>query len=228
VATAPTPESQEPRGDAAQLPKPAGKNREWSRHPITLLLAGSALSAIVLPWIGARMNDRQLIDSARLRQCQTILENSAQVNRRLNGLLTTMEMFIKDTAFEVVLAQSERDRMRIELARQYREFDAHAWWWISGLPTEVKLLRIDVDSKNLGDILGRYQANLVESTAVLDGLWEACVRKEMKPGDPHTTGLASKTRAQFSALQSERQDLVGKLVYLLAPPEPTIQDLLRL
>jgi hypothetical protein len=53
----------------------------WLRHPLTVLIFGSLLSATLIPWISARMNDRQLINDARLQLCRDILQQSAKNNQ---------------------------------------------------------------------------------------------------------------------------------------------------
>jgi hypothetical protein len=48
---------------------------------LTVLIFGSLLSATLIPWISARMNDRQLINDARLQLCRDILQQSAKNNQ---------------------------------------------------------------------------------------------------------------------------------------------------
>jgi hypothetical protein len=197
----------------------------WLSHPLTIVLVSSLLSALFIPWISARMNDRRLIGDARLQRCTDILKNSTETDQRFNSMLTTMEMFIKDIASVRGISQPDREQLRAELARQYLDLDKHAWWWATTLPTEARLLRIEVDQKSLAGLTTEYQNNMIQTGAVLDKLWGACLRKD--PPLVLLNQIAGETRKSMVALQHQRQHLIGELVYLFAPKEPTIQRLLN-
>ncbi|MEO8595614.1 MAG: hypothetical protein ABI759_20010 [Candidatus Solibacter sp.] len=219
----PTPEketkSQEP-------PAARASTLDSLKHPILILLIGSAMSAFVVPWLSARINDRRLLEEARLQQCRNILASGSETDRKLNTLLVTMEMFVKDNASLPAIPEQERAHMRTELSQLYRDFDSQAWWWFSRLSTENKLLRIDYNSQALSAITQRYQDNVIAATNAIDKLWTLCVRKTVKPSDPILRDTATASRTELSRLQLERQSLIGQLVYLFAPKEPTIQRLL--
>lgn len=186
-------------------------------HPLTILILGSVLTVLGLPWLSERMNDSKLINDARLQTCMSILRNSSESDQRFNTMTTTMQMFIKDTAAAGLASRNDQDRLRAELAQQYLAFDRQAWWWISRLPTEAKLLRIDVGSKELSDLIAAYLANLVESTRVLRALWEHCLSKSYKVSDPINDELSKTTKQQLDALSNQRGDLIGKFVAMFAP-----------
>ena len=173
----------------------------------------------------ASTTDR-LIAEARLQQCRSILANGTETDRRLNTLLVTMEMWVKDNASLTAIPEPDRAHMRSELAQLYREFDAQVWWWVSRLPIESKLLRIDYDAQQLAALTQRYQANVIAAMREIDKLWNLCVRKSMKPSDPILPETAAAVRTEVGRLQNERQQLVGQMVYLFAPTEPTLQRLL--
>lgn len=206
-------------------PPPAKK--PLLEHPLTVLVLGSVLTVVGLPWLSQRMNDSKLINDARLQTCMSILKNSSDSDQRFNAMTTTMQMFIKDSAAAGSASKSDQERLRAELAQQYLEFDRQAWWWISRLPTEAKLLRIDVGSKELGELTSAYMANLVESTRVLDVLWKHCLSRSYKVTDPANKTLSDSTKRQLDQLSSKRGDLIGKFVSMFAPVEPKIQNALR-
>jgi hypothetical protein len=195
-------------------------------HPITVVAVSSLLSALLIPWISARMNDRRLINDARLQECLSILKNTSEADQRLNTLVTTMEIFLKDSASIGEITRQDRQQIRTELARQYQDFDRQVWWWWSRLPTEARLLRIVVDTKDLNKIVDEYQTNIRQSTKALDGLWNECLRKDLRPNVAFTRTEASPARLEISRLQGKRLALTGRLVSLFAPREPSIQRLL--
>ncbi len=156
----------------------------------------------------------------------SILKNSSETDQRFNTMVTTMEMFIKDGAWAGVVSQKDQQLLRAKIAEQYLDFDRQAWWWSSRLPTEAKLLKIDVDSKLLNNIISDYRVNIITAARVLRGLWEHCHSKRYKATEAKNKQTSDETRRQLDFLSAERQSLIGKLVLLFAPSEAGIQHAL--
>src|SRR5581483_243702 len=192
----------------------------WLAHPITVLLLGTVITALGVPWVTARINDRKLINDAQLQKCIEILKISTETDEQLNGMDTTLEMFIKHSSSTRKSLSEQQERTRIEMEKQYGEFDLHAWWWCSRLPTEAKLLRIRVDDKALGSLIDQYQSNLGESTKTLDELWGRCLQADFSPTDKANFEIAKRVRVHLKALRTTRAGLVGQFVHLIAPSKP--------
>jgi hypothetical protein len=203
--------------------------QSWLRHPLTVLIFGSVLSATVIPWISARLNDRQLINDARLQLCKDILQKSMQNNQMLNSMNTSVNLFLKAKSFAVsaATAQREQDAELSKIDEQYHEFDKVAWWWYPGLPTEAKLLRIEVNpNADLQQQLKLYNEKLVAATDVLNGIWDLCVRQTCKASDPGVQIKLHEADGKLRNLQTERDTVTGRLVNLFAPREAKVQQLL--
>ncbi|MBZ5726685.1 MAG: hypothetical protein LAP87_17005 [Acidobacteriia bacterium] len=199
------------------------------RHPLTIVFCGSVLSAILVPWISARMNDRKLLNDARLQLCIDILKNSTQNDQMLNSMNTSVNMFLKAQALastSAAVREKERAQERAKIDEQYHEFDKVAWWWYPRLPTEAKLLRIPFDATYLKDQINQYNAALVAATVVLNGLWDQCVRRDCKAGGAGTKSMLQDAAERLKALQTERDSITGRLVHLFAPREARVQQFL--
>jgi|ERR1039458_2920483 hypothetical protein len=208
---------------------PTNKKYAWLRHPVTVLVFGSFLSATVIPWISARMNDRQLINDARLQLCKDILQKSIQSDQMINSMNTSVNMFLKAQSFarSAAMAEREQEAERSKIDEQYHEFDKMAWWWYPSLPTEAKLLRIEVKSpREVADLLDLYHKELEAATEVLNGIWDRCVRQTCKASDPAIQDMLHEANGKLRTLQTERYTVTGKLVLLFAPRVPKVQQLL--
>jgi hypothetical protein len=113
------------------------------------------------------------------------------------------------------------------MQKQYLEFDAQAWWWPGQLPTEAKLLRLEVNSGDLDTLISKHQKNLIESTDVLRKLWVHCLQRGYTVTDKNNEAVADAAKKRLDALASERANVIGKIVFLFAPSEPKIQNALR-
>jgi hypothetical protein len=146
----------------------------------------------------------------------------------LNAMNTSVNMFVKTTSFDIsaAAARREEEAERSKMDEQYQEFDKVAWWWYAKIPIEAKLLRIEVDSAHLQDQLNRYNNGLVAATEVLNGVWDRCVRQACKPGDPSIKRMLKEADEKLRKLQTERDTVTGQLVYMFAPREAKVQQLL--
>jgi len=194
-------------------------------HPLFILVLASVGSTILVPLIAEKSDRARQIQEARLVTSRETLKNSAETEERLNTLSIMLELYRKDNRSNPLwkAAQSET---RKALSERYLEFDRQAWWWLARLSTEAELLRIGVDSKTASNYLGQYKQLVIESTTTLGPYWNACLRSDRAPGDPQLESMGKETRAQLAELQEKRGDIVGKLVHLLKPSEPSFLNTL--
>jgi hypothetical protein len=187
------------------------------RHPLTIVAVTTVLSSFVIPLLAHRSDVRQ----QRLRRALDILDRDMEVNRRLNSLLTTLEIFHKDNsgvAARLGDYRQEQRELRKTMAARYVEFDNVAWWWYQRLPTEASILGLTspAETARVTDLMRRYEANLVKNTQVLNDLWNAFLREEYRPTDTRNTELMTETRKQLEELAGQRMRLVQALAELLA------------
>src|SRR5271154_4897387 len=136
-----------------------------SEHPMVLLLLGTAISAVLIPYISGTISDRKLLQDERSKQALTIIEESGLVDKHLETLQTTCEMFTKDTHGERKEIVEAQRQLKKDLDEQYRTFNEHAWFWHRTLELRSILLKVpDKDRAIMRELLDQYRQNLVDST----------------------------------------------------------------
>jgi len=186
------------------------------RHPLFLLIMATVLTTIIVPKISYRLK----LKETRLKKALEIIEQSTEVNRRLNALLTTLEMFHKDNsgvAARLSDYKEEQKKLREIMMERYLEFDKVAWYWYSNVYTEAHLLGF-VSVKELhiiGELVYRYEAKLIESTHSLDNLWNIFLREEYTPSDIQNTEVMKTTRHDLAKLERSRTILISELADIL-------------
>ena len=182
---------------------------------MVLLLLGTAISAVLIPYISGTISDRKLLQDERSKQALTILEESSLVDKHLETLQTTCEMFAKDThgdRREIVEAQRQ---LKKDLDEQYRTFNEQAWFWHRTLELRSMLLKVsDKDRAIMRELLDQYRQNLVDSTKALDPVWADLLSKAYKADDPQTLQLLTTSRHNLDDLGADRDALAGKLAIL--------------
>ena len=191
------------------------------RHPLTILIIGTALSAILIPSFSSRLDHQRLIDEARLKKATEILADNAETERNLNRLFTTLGIFQKDSsgpAARFVGLEKAQKELRTLMVERYLEFDRQAWWWPAQMHVEAKILEIasQEELNRLEQISKQYNDNLLASTAAIDKLWDAFLRDKYNPKDPKNEELLKKTQEALTQLNQERSKLCVEAAQILA------------
>jgi hypothetical protein len=129
---------------------------EALRHPLGLLILGSALSSLLIPWISSRSTEAKLLQEARLTRALEVGTHNRDFDSKLNGLLTYMEMFhtqnvrMKLKPAELKEAQTA---FRNKYTERYLALNETAWWWYGDITREAYLLRLtsEKDRKRLNE-----------------------------------------------------------------------------
>ena len=150
-----------------------GNNGFWG-HPLTVLLIGTALSTVLIPHFSSQIDHARLIDKARVKKATEILADNAETERNLNELLTTLSIFKKVVAAPLRASSAwiERKRLRALMEQRYLQFDRQAWWWISQMDMEARILEIasTQELETLEQTRNQYNDNLITSTKTIDKL----------------------------------------------------------
>jgi hypothetical protein len=191
------------------------------RHPLTVLLLGTALSSLLIPYFSGRIDNEKLIREARLKKAMEIIGDNTETERNLNKLLTTLEVFHKDNsgpAARLTDYKKEQKELRRIMIERYLEFDKQAWWWYSQINVEAKILDIasPQELERLHQISNEYGENLKTSTAAVDDLWNAFLRETYKPSDPRNAELMKQTRSKLDGLSQKRSTLVMESAQIFA------------
>jgi hypothetical protein len=194
---------------------------KWHRHPLMVssvaLLLGTVLTSLVVPWVTYQRTIRE----KRLEKALELLVHNAEVNQRLNTLLTTLEIFHNDNsgvAARLVDYKEEQRTLRRVMMDRYLEFDASAWWWYGRARSEAAILRLtsSAEVKRIDDLAKAYESNLVSSTGTLNELWNRFLREEYRPTDMRNKVAMTETRRKLDALRASRDRIIGELAWELA------------
>lgn len=186
------------------------------RHPFVLLISATILSPFIIPLI----EQKSRLHEARLEKALQIVERGTEVDRHLNNLQTTLEIFHKDSsgvAARLVDFSEEQKELRKVMMARYLEFDMIAWWWYRNMATEAVLLELKspAELERITELIGTYEANVVESTSVISDLWNTFLRQEYDPKDAQNTVAMERTRAKLKELEKARGELISDLTRML-------------
>jgi len=189
-----------------------------STNGFVLMLAGAALSTLVIPRLTAVAARQRLLQEQRLAMQREIIRNGGLTDRQLNGILTRMEIFhknnrrLKPARRELRAAQ---ERLEEDVNRMYLALDDNAWWWHQSLYQEAVILNLSpagpLDS--LKRDMSRYQQNVIASVEVLNRMWDRCLSAEYDYDGRCARAMeCDSVRAQMGELRDQRASLVGRLV----------------
>ena len=184
------------------------------KHPLALLLLGTAIGSVAIPHFNARAaRDARLAD-LRVEHAKSALATANDVDKRLNAILTTFANYLKDEVGDgndVQAAPEAVIRLRERVYDQYGEFDATAWWWHWRYLRDASLLHL-VDDNGATEIrhaCETYQQTLIDTVNELGRLW----RPLMKKGRIRTHSIShEEVRARIAALRNERVPAVERMV----------------
>jgi hypothetical protein len=196
-------------------------NKGFWGHPLTVLLIGTALSTVLIPHFSSQIDHARLIDEARVKKATEILADNADTERNLNELITTLAIFEKDSrgpAARFISLDKAQKELRALMERRYLQFNRQAWWWISQMHAEAKIL--EIASKQELDTLeqtrNQYNDNLITSTKAIDKVWGAFLREKYNPTDPQNEKLVIQTQTELDHLNQERSRLCMESAQILA------------
>ena len=187
------------------------------KHPLTVVLVATVLTSYIVP----RLAQNSTLRQQRLSRALDILDHSMEVNRHLNNLLTTLEIFHKDNsgvAARLSDYHQEQRELRKTMMIRYLEFDNVAWWWYGRISTDAAILALasPAETERVRTLARQYEENLIESTSVLNTLWDTFLRKEYDPKDDGNTAAMIATRKKLDELYGAREQSVQTLAALFA------------
>jgi hypothetical protein len=188
------------------------------KHPLVLLLIGSVLSYLLVPWIGEKLSHKHVLQEGRVNQARDVLKQVLVDDEQLNRIETAYGMFDNGAASDpkgYKAAQAELRRTSREL---YLEFDGHAWWWRHDLPMLSELLGLPTESKKTIENLNlAYEANLKESCLQLALLGRQFLGDDYVPRNPKNAEVLNAVKDRMTDLGKERSYITSRLVSLFMP-----------
>jgi hypothetical protein len=185
-----------------------------------LLLIGSGLSYLLIPWISEKSTHKRVLQEGRVSEARYVLNQALVDDKQLNTILTTFEMFDKEAASDPKNYKSAQTQLKRTITDLYIEFDRHAWWWGHDLTVQCGLLRLPQGSKETIEKLNDdYAKNLVDATKQVDLLRGQFFSKNYAPLDSHNAKALQSARDAFNRLAAGRGDISGQLAGMFMPPE---------
>lgn len=196
---------------------------EALKHPFAILMSGALITYLLVPYLNAEINYKQLLRETKLKKAIEIGDHNREFNSTFNGLLTMLSQFHNDTA-RLRLNPSElraaKLNFRNDFERKYLDFDEKAWWWYTDLEREASVLDL-VPSSELTQLKSEtreYGQNVVKTKNILQVLWETMIADDYDPNNEESkkkvddiiVGLRNQ-QGGLPALSRERNELIKKI-----------------
>jgi len=192
---------------------------EICKHPLVLLLVGSALSYLLIPWITDSSSHKRVLQEERVERAVDVLKQGLTDDQKLISMVNLFEMFNKDVEADPKTYKAAQAELKTAFDKQYLEFDQHAWWWGHDLPIQSGLLELPAESKQTIESLNyEYSKNLLAAVKQIDVLRVKFTGKTYVPGDPHNAELLLAARQALGDLANARGGITSHLAAIFMPP----------
>jgi hypothetical protein len=188
---------------------------EALKHPVFILLLGTLISSVIIPYIVGRSAHARQLEELRAQSALSAVKNSDDVDRQLNILLTTFESFWKD--IDEAKREDQKAELRTKIYSLYEEFDRTAWWWFDESRQQAALLGLfsDQEAKEAEEISAKYRKSLTESAAAVDSAWQISLRQSPPPTGVDAAKVLAHARERLEKARVERYQLLEQFTGLL-------------
>jgi hypothetical protein len=200
----------------------SGQNGKWYfsvwKHPLILLLIGSALSYLLIPWISEKSSHKRLLQEQRINKACDVLAQGLIDDERLNSIVTHFEIFNKEAESDPKTYRTAQAELKRSFRELYSEFDQHAWWWDHDLPVQSGLLGLAPGSRQrIEELHMAYKKNLMDSGTQVDVLRAQFLSKDYAPRDQHNVEILLATRRALGDLATARGAITSQLAGMFMP-----------
>ena len=190
------------------------------RHPLLLLVVGSIIGSILIPYFSQEASKKKVLQEARLRKAVDIVDTNTRTVSQLNSLSTRVAMFhehnqrLKPTPAQLRVLQ---DKLVEDMDARYLEFEKLGWWWYRDLNDEAVILNIVPanGSDALRAHINSYGQNMLETTNALKTLWHPCISADYdykgKKGE-EISEIRKQMDKKLQDLFNARNGIVNQLV----------------
>lgn len=192
---------------------------EAFKHPLVLLMVGTLLGSLLIPYINAQSNQRKLRHEERLKMAISIIEHSHETDRQMSGLMNFLNLFRKDHQVKSgPPMQSEQYKAREKFNEMFLAFNAQAWFWHWNIRSESTLseLATPEESAQITTLSYQYTEALNEETAAMSGLWGAFLKKNFNPWDPKYEVMAQEAIQKQKKARDRRNETAIQMAKVLA------------
>lgn len=186
-----------------------------------LLIVGAILSSFIIPYVNSQSNHTKLLQETTLKKSIEIVKHNSEINRQLNTILTTIEMFHKDNVSGVSQLENYKEaqeKLRNKINGLYLEFDKYAWWWQWEIYHEAVILELTSSDElqHVDNILKEYESNIAENVKDIYSFLYACLDKEYNPKNTDITNQMLELRNKHTELTADRDKNISKIIRIFA------------
>ena len=203
----------------------SGLQKRWyvalARHPLVVLILGTAFSCLLIPWISSRANNKRVQQEKTIDEAIDILKKSLIDEERLNSMQTAFEMFQAHSISDPDNCKRDQQELKQYYDRLYLEFDQHAWWWNRDVVVQATLLHLPPGSPDkILKLHDSYKDSLMGSADQIRALAARFLARDYRPDDPNNTRALEKARAALSKAVIVRFGISRDLAGTFTLPEP--------
>jgi hypothetical protein len=190
---------------------------EAMRHPLILLMLGSILTSIIIPWLNARSARVEQVQLARADKAKEILKSVSADNARVNLMRAAFDTFEKEGGLVASIQLEER---RTELRKRvydgYNEFESTAWWWYWEIAREAEIFGwlSSGDLERLKKFCVEYQQNLEAVSKSIQRPWRRYLSEIKENASDKKLTVMPEVSSELGALQSKREAICKAMVQL--------------
>ncbi|HXO41238.1 MAG TPA: DUF3617 family protein [Thermoanaerobaculia bacterium] len=193
------------------------------RHPLFLLVAGTALGSVIIPGLTTLAASSKLRQEALQQIALEVLQKGFDVDRDFNAVKTHIDAFIdRQRQAHDALASAKAD-VRAKFDDFYQEFNKVAWWWASQEYDKARVLDL-LSAGQLRDFESLkecYRMNLVVSTGEVSAVRDLSLLGTF--GD-EMLRTARERHERLDRLDFDRDQLVLDMAHLFTGQRPAIAD----
>jgi hypothetical protein len=201
-------------------PKPS--RFEWIlkalRHPLTVLLMGTIITSLAIPWLNARSARARQIQEAQQAKAMEIIKSIGADNVRLNAVRSAFDVFEKEGGLTggPALIEERRVELRKRVYDSYGDFEQTAWWWYGEIGREAELFGWlpKSDMSTFQTLATHYQENLLQSAAAIQKPWKRYLSQVNENTTDKKTPMMPAIESELGHKQAERDQLGAAMVRL--------------
>jgi uncharacterized membrane-anchored protein YhcB (DUF1043 family) len=188
------------------------------KHPLMLLVIGSAVSYLLVPLIGERVSHKRVLQEQRVNIACDIQKQALIVDEQLHAMATDYALFSNGAAVDPLTYRDAQAELRRSSRRLYLEFDQHAWYWTYDLPLQSRLLELPPGTESRIIELNRlYSSSLSESTKQLDVMANRFLSKDYDPRNPKNREVWEGAYNKINELANQRAGTTNEMAGLFMP-----------
>lgn len=186
-------------------------------HPFFLVIATALLGSLLIPPLSDSINQKKVLNDARLRKAIEIVNNNTRTITQLNSMVTRLSSFHSNNIRRQpspAKLQELQDKLIEDMDSRWSEFDKMGWWWYQDLYDEAVILGIiqPGESGKLRRDIDAYHDNILKTSNAMKLLWNACKAGNYNFKDGTVDKARDEMNQQLNALFKERIQLVSNLV----------------